>query len=143
MMSLAVAAIVLAAACGEKETESNVSVSNISYTSCKSHTDKATKADPMWGDPDSVSVTYANGTVFITHYNLLVNCGFELNGILVDININGSTITIDEHDNPDGPQANCMCSTDNSFRLENIPHGTYTLVFNNWYPAPNSLTYTF
>ena len=84
-----------------------------------------------------------SGTIFITHYNLLVNCGFELNGILVDANINGSTITIDEHDNPNGPQANCMCSIDNSFRIENIPHGTYTLVFKNWYPAPNSLTYTF
>lgn len=150
MLALTGAAMLLATACGEKENNnpnngdaSMGAVSNISYTDCKSHTDRATKAHPMWGDPDSVSVSYANGTVYITHYNLLVNCGFTMSGILVDVDVDGSTITIHESENPTGPQAYCMCATDNSFQLNNVPQGTYTLVFSNWYPEPYSQTYTF
>lgn len=150
MLALTGAAMLLATACSDKENNgldngdaSLAAVSNITYTGCKGHTDRAAKADPMWGDPDSVSVNYANGTVYITHYNLLVNCGFGANGILVDVNVDGSTITIREHEDPSGPQANCMCATDNSFQLDNVPHGTYTLVFTNWYPEPYSQTYTF
>ena len=118
-------------------------VSHISYTDCKKYTDKETKADPIWGDPDSVSISYADGSIHVTHYNLLINCGFMSSGVVVDINVDGSTITISEHENPSGPLANCMCTTDNSFQIDNVPSGTYTLVFNNWYPEPYSQSISF
>ena len=147
LMAAILCATVFFAACGDKEPQesdtSKVTASHISFTECKSHTDKTAKANPAWGDPDSVSVDYADGTAFITHYNLLVNCGFFQSGILVDISVDGSTITINEHENPDGPQADCMCTTDNSFHIDNIPPGTYTLVFTNWYPEPYSMAVTF
>lgn len=139
--------VAMFSACNKNETtEGNAtkaSVSHISYTDCKNHTDKLAKADPMWGDPDSVSISYADGSAHITHYNLLVNCGFTLSGILVDLDIDGSTITILEHENLDGPQADCLCTTDNSFQIDNLPSGTYTLIFQNWYPEPHSQTVTF
>ena len=140
-------AIGMFTACGDKEPgdgdASKMTVSHISFTECKGHTDKEAKASPVWGDPDSVSISYDDGTVHITHYNLLVNCAFEQGGIIVDLVVDGSTLTIDECDNPNGPLANCMCTTDNSFDIDNVPHGTYTLVFKNWYPEPHSQTVTF
>lgn len=126
----------------EKGDDSSAAVSNISFTPCGNHTDALAKADPIWGDPDSVSIRYANGTVFITHYNLEVNCGFEQDGVAVDIAVDGSTITISEHE-VGYPLADCMCTTDNSFRIDNIPSGTYTLVFTNWSPSPHSVTCSF
>jgi hypothetical protein len=139
--------VAVLAACKKNETAegdaTKAKVSHISYIDCKSHTDKLAKADPNFGDPDSVSISYADGAAHITHYNLLVNCGFEKGGIVVDLDINGSTLTIDEHENPDGPLDRCLCTTDNSFQIDNIPHGTYTLVFQNWYPEPYSKTVTF
>lgn len=118
-------------------------VSHISYTDCKKHTDKETKAHPLWGDPDSVIISYADGSIHVTHYNLLVNCGFMEGGVVVDINVDGSTITISEHENPHSPLANCDCTTDNSFQIDNVPQGTYTLVFTNWYPEPYSQSVSF
>lgn len=136
-------ALAMMAACGDKDTNGGVKVSHITFTGCKNHTDKEAKGDPIWGDPDSVSVSYVDGSIHVTHYNLLVNCAFGEGGIIVDLTVEGSTIKIDEHENPNGPLANCMCTTDNSFRIDNIPHGTYTLVFGNWYPEPYSMTVTF
>ena len=137
--------VAMFAACKKNENGdiSKAKVSHISYIDCKNHTDKLAKADPNFGDPDSVIISYADGAAHITHYNLLVNCGFELGGIVVDLDIDGSTITINEHENLDGPQADCLCTTDNSFQIDNLPRGTYTLVFQNWYPEPYSQTVTF
>ena len=139
--------VAIFAACKKNEIAegdaTKAKVSHISYIDCKSHTDKLAKADPNWGTPDSVSISYADGAAHITHYNLLVNCGFELSGIVVDLAIDGSTITLNEHENLDGPQADCLCTTDNSFQIDNLPRGTYTLVFQNWYPEPYSQTVTF
>lgn len=62
-MCALVCALGMLTACGDKE--SKVKVSHISFTECKSHTDKETKADPIWGDPDSVSVSYAaRGSIY-------------------------------------------------------------------------------
>ncbi len=135
--------IVLLLASCEKNKVGDIAVSDIHFSDCKNHTDRMAKADPMWGAPDSVSVRFSNGTAYITHYNLLVNCGFAAAGVMVDINVEGSTITINEHENPNGPQANCLCAIDNSFQINNLSEGSYTLVFENWYPEPYSMTYTF
>ena len=131
------------ASCKDNGDASKATVSHISFTECKNHIEKGTNDNWWTGDPDSVSISYANNTIFITHYNLAVNCGFTDKGILVDINVDGSTITIREYEDPTGLQADCICATDNSFQINNVPPGTYTLVFTNWYHGPYSTTVTF
>lgn len=121
---------------GKKRPE--MTVSNVSYTDCKDY--------PYMPDPDSINVSYANNTIFITHYNVSVNCQFKQNGVLVEIEDGGSTITIYENANPFGAATwtNCWCVIDNSFQINNVPHGTYKLVFENWTPGgPYSQTFTF
>ena len=139
-MLLAGAVIVLA--CNKEGDASQATVQNISDNGCIYHTDKqALEEKGLFDDTDSLGYSYSHGTLYITHYNLLVNCAFEVNGIDVDITVDGSTITISEHEHG-GPLANCICRTDNSFQIAHLPHGTYTLVFNSWYPSPYSVTIT-
>ncbi|MCR4658877.1 MAG: hypothetical protein K5650_01105 [Bacteroidales bacterium] len=116
---------------------SKARVSNIDYTPCHQDSYKGHV------HPDSVSLRYDNGTVYVTHYNLTVNCAFQEGGIIVYMTTRGSRITINEYENPDGPQADCMCETDNSFQINNVPPGTYTFVFKNWNPSPYTMECTF
>ena len=132
----------LAIACNKTGDTSRIAVQNISNNGCIYHTDHASLVEKDQDfSTDSIGYSYSHGTLSITHYNLLLNCAFEVGGIDVDIVTEGNTITISEYEH-DGPIADCICFTDNSFQIANLPHGTYTLVFLSWYPEPYRVTIT-
>ncbi|MBQ5976391.1 MAG: hypothetical protein IJL48_11875 [Bacteroidales bacterium] len=132
----------LAIACNKTGDTSRITVQNISNNGCIYHTDHASLVEKDQDfSTDSIGYSYSHGTLYITHYNLLLNCAFEAGGIDVDIVTEGNTITIREYEH-DGPIADCICFTDNSFQIANLPHGTYTLVFLSCYPEPYRVTIT-
>ena len=132
----------LAIACNKTGDTSRITVQNISNNGCIYHTDQASLVEKDQDfSTDSIGYSYSHGTLYITHYNLLLNCAFEAGGIDVDIVTEGNTITISEYEH-DGPIADCICFTDNSFQIANLPHGTYTLVFLSCYPEPYRVTIT-
>lgn len=132
----------LAIACNKTGDTSRITVQNISNNGCIYHTDQASLVEKDQDfSTDSIGYSYSHGTLSITHYNLLLNCAFKVGGIDVDIVTEGNTITISEYEH-DGPIADCICFTDNSFQIANLPHGTYTLVFLSWYPEPYRVTIT-
>lgn len=132
----------LAIACNKTGDTSRITVQNISNNGCIYHTDHASLVEKDQDfSTDSIGYSYSHGTLSITHYNLLLNCAFEVGGIDVDIVTEGNTITISEYEH-DGPIADCICFTDNSFQISNLPHGTYTLVFLSCYPEPYRVTIT-
>ena len=132
----------LAIACNKTGDTSRIAVQNISNNGCIYHTDHASLVEKDQDfSTDSIGYSNSHGTLYITHYNLLLNCAFEVGGIDVDIVTEGNTITISEYEH-DGPIADCICFTDNSFQIANLPHGTYTLVFLSCYPEPYRVTIT-
>ncbi len=132
----------IAIACNKTGDTSRIAVQNISNNGCIYHTDQASLVEKDQDfSTDSIGYSYSHGTLYITHYNLLLNCAFEVGGIDVDIVTEGNTITISEYEH-DGPIADCICFTDNSFQIANLPHGTYTLVFLSCYPEPYRVTIT-
>ena len=77
-VALLVAGAMFFAGC-EKDKKANndltdMSVSNILFTSCQSHRNPNQKGHY---NPDSVSVQVIDGTIFVNHFNLEVNCGFN------------------------------------------------------------------
>ena len=138
----AAAASLVSIACNKTGDTSRITVQNISNNGCIYHTDHASLVEKDQDfSTDSIGYSYSHGTLYITHYNLLLNCAFESGGIDVDIVTEGNTITIREYEH-DGPIADCICFTDNSFQIANLPHGTYTLVFLSCYPEPYRVTIT-
>ena len=132
----------LAIACNKTGDTSRIAVQNISNNGCIYHTDHASLVEKDQDfSTDSIGYSNSHGTLYITHYNLLLNCAFEVGGVDVDIVTEGNTITISEYEH-DGPIADCICFTDNSFQIANLPHGTYTLVFLSCYPEPYRVTIT-
>ena len=142
LLLLAVATV-LAVACHKPSDPSRAKVTNISNNGCLWHADVQALADKDSDDePERVEFSYRNGVLTITHYNMWVNCAFELNGIDVAIHVDSNTVTVDEWEH-DGPMADCICRTDNTFQIVDLPRGTYTFVFNSWNPSPYTCTYTF
>lgn len=116
--------LIFAVSC--KKEKNDVSATNDTFTPCHSYngTDKGLY------NPDSVEVSYSNGTVTVTHYNLTVTCGFTT----VGSRITKSNDTIRVWEYSDG-NANCVCETDHTFRINNIK-GRWTLVLercNPWF----------
>lgn len=142
LAAIAMGAVLLTAfQCGKEEPiELNC---NAHHSECLLHTDAI--ALKGFENPDSVSVVYRNRTLHVTHHNLLVNCGTaEMEGgINVTVIREGSIINICETEDENNPQADCICEVDNEFDITGISHGTYTLVFQSWYPDPQSFTFTF
>lgn len=135
---LALGGCALLNACEEKtETKglSDAKASNIVFSDCHNHNSDA----KGYNNPDSVSISYNNGTISVTHYNLIVNCGFQK--VFVNVDVDGNTIRIGEWGYPEN--ADCICEVDNSFEINNIPRGTYNIVFENWASGTYSQTYTF
>ena len=114
----------------EKEKKTNndladMSVSNILFTSCKSHRNVNQKGHSY---SDSVSVQIIDGTILVNHFNLEVNCGFD--SVAVTTQVTGDTVTITETGIPVNA-ANCMCDVNNSFRINNAPQDKFHLVIRN------------
>ena len=139
------AVLLTAIRCGKEEKPKNT-VGNNNYNAhhseCLLHTDKESLSAKGYENPDMVSTEYNNGTLHVTHHNLTVNCGIAQmdGGIIVTIERDGSTINIHESEDPNAPQANCICEVDNEFDIPNIDPGTYTLVFHSCYPDPLTVT---
>ncbi|MCR4829196.1 MAG: hypothetical protein K5864_07020 [Bacteroidales bacterium] len=135
-----IAILMMAFQCG-KDYTNPFNIFNIHHSACLSYTDADAKG---YESPDSVSVEYQNGTVHVTHHNLLVNCGTaEMEGgIMVTCIREGMTIHIYEEETGNNP-ADCMCEVDNEFDFYCLERGTFTFVFHNWYPEAQSFTFTF
>lgn len=126
LLAVALVGVVFATSC-KKDKENakpgSGDVSEISFTPCHDGADKGI------GDTDSVVVNYSNGTVTVEHYNLTVCCDFTQVGTRVTQS--NDTLRVLEFGN--GGYANCICSTDHIFQINNIK-GRWTLVLENSYP---------
>lgn len=123
---------------GEKNpTETTkINVSNIVSTDCLNENGNGIKGIY---ESDSVFFSYQDGTLNVTHYNLSVNCGFD--SVTVNVQMSGDTIIIDEYGYPDNQ--NCVCDINNSFQINNIPRGMYTIIMRNWTPSNYQQTINF
>ena len=137
---LSIALCLLAATCKKEKGGdlSNIKVSDNQFSDCLMYPMEPGKYLEVH-DQDSLIVRYEDGTVYVEHYNLTVNCGFEK--VYVNVKTKGDTIRIKEWDLSD--DANCMCKVINGFHIDNVPHGTYVFVIENWFPAPYQETFTF
>ncbi len=135
LVAVALVGVAIATSC--KKDKDEMTVSNIHYSKCLLHDDTQQKG---FKNLDSISLCYNNGTLLITHYNLMVNCAFER--INVSFVAQNNIITIYERDLCT-TYADCECEINNSFEINNIKQGTYTFVFDNWYNGPYSQTFTF
>ena len=120
--ALLTGALLLFAGC-EKEKE--IHISNISFTNCVSHKNIGQKGHR---NSDSIVVRTNNGTIYVSHYNLWVNCGFE--NVTISLQISSDTVKITETGIPYNA-ANCMCEVNNSYQINNIPKRKYHLLFYN------------
>ncbi len=121
-----------------RDEDNKIEVSDIEHSECLSHRNRNGEKDSS--NQDSVSVHYSNGTLFITHYNLDVNCGFDR--IKASAMLLSDTIVINEWEVCSAP-ADCVCEINDSFRINGVKPGRYTLVFRNWSAGEYSQTFNF
>lgn len=126
----AVAAAMLWVCACERETPARPNtVSDMSHTDCLSYTDHMSKG---YFHTDSVRIEVHGSSLFVTHYNIGVSCDFTK--IEVQVSFVGDTIYVDE--TSDGGRANCLCEADDSFHINNLRPGIYTVIFNDCIPEP-------
>lgn len=75
---------------------------------------------------DSVSCLVHDDKLLFERYNHAEACGFDT--ILVDISIRNDTLLVYERVYPEYNN-NCIRIINSSFQVNNVPHGTYTLIF--------------
>ena len=130
------AAIINVAAIGCKDDNedfdaSKVHVSNVYDSGCiESYYE--TK-----NEEETFNVYNDGKTVFVSHNNRAVNCGY--NSIMVDINVVNDTIWIKEIEMGDC-YADCMCLANTSYQINNLEKGQYTLLIKlceNYNPSNN------
>ena len=127
---MVVTGMLFATACKKDKNENALAVSDISFTPCHGHGE----GDKGPYNPDSVAVTVSNKTVYVTHYNLDVNCGWQ--DIDVQCRLSNDSVYVREYEITP-VQANCSCETNNSFQINGLSGGrTYTLVIEFCYPSP-------
>ncbi len=134
LLTMALTGILLVTSCKKDKNEtkssedSAICISNISFTDC--HPDLETKG-PY--NSDSIAINISNKTVYVTHYNLTVNCGWQD----IDVQCRTSNDSVYVREIEISPaQANCICETNNSFQINNLPGGrTFTFVFESCYPT--------
>ena len=127
-LAMVVTGMLFATACKKDKSENALTVSGVSFTPCHGGDEKS------FDNPDSVAVTVSNKTVYVTHYNLEVNCGWQ--DIDVQCRLSNDSVYVREYEITP-VQANCSCETNNSFQINGLPGGrTYTLVIEFCYPSP-------
>ena len=129
LLAVALAGVVFATSCKKDKNENKaneLTVSDISFTPCHHGSE-----DKGFYNPDSVAVSYSNGIVYVTHYNLGVNCGWQ--DIEVRCHQSHDTIFVEEIE-VTPVQADCMCETNNSFSINNVK-GLRTMVFESCHPV--------
>lgn len=125
-------------ACGKQDgLIKNIDVSQVAPSNCKTYYERL--ASKGVETNDSIDVRYDNGVVYVKHHNLAVNCGFK--EVVVSVSVSGDTIRVTETGVPEN--ANCVCEIDNSFQINNVPHGTYVLVVENCVPTAYTRMFNF
>lgn len=121
LLPLLVALIFSTVNCQKNEDRENgiIEVSNLAWSECIT-------ADSVISAVDSVSCRIHDEKIFIERYNHAETCCFDT--ILVDISLSNDTLIVYERIYPQYDN-NCLCIINSSFQVNNIPNGTYTLLF--------------
>ena len=90
----------------------------LSYTQCKTHGQKSLAGE-------TISTNYENGILQITVEDLCISCGVYT--VVAESEIDAQTITVD-FDVIYESQANCICSIDVDYSIDNIKPGHYELI---------------
>ncbi|MBQ6069918.1 MAG: hypothetical protein IJK84_10490 [Bacteroidales bacterium] len=112
--------------CSKKDMEgtgADTHLDNITTSGCLMKTDALAAKDM---NTDSINVTIAGGTLSVTHYNMMLDCGSGEN-IVTTMEIVGDTIMVTEDVGVQG-QVDCLCLYNNSFQIVDLPTGGFTLV---------------
>lgn len=124
---LAAAAIIVAMlwAC-EKENNSSPFISNVRTSDCHTNTDLFAAKDMT---TDSIVYSWAgdNNSLQVTHYNMMLDCGEQ--NITTTVETEGNVVTVVEHVGEQG-LTDCICLYDNSFTINDLPQGEFTLRIN-------------
>ena len=121
---LATATIIVAMlwAC-EKDNTTSPSISNIRTSDCHTNTDKLAAKD-MTTDSIVYSWVSDGNSLQVTHYNMMLDCGEQ--NITTTVETEGNVVTVVEHVGEQG-LTNCICLYDNSFTINDLPQGEFTL----------------
>ena len=112
--------------CSKKEMGgpyADTRLANITTSDCLMNTDALAAKDM---NTDSIAVTIASGTLSVTHYNMMLDCGSGEN-IVTSMEVVGDTIMVTENVGEQG-RVDCLCLYNNSFQIVNPPAGRFTLV---------------
>ena len=90
----------------------------LSYTDCHSHQSKG-YYDPI------IIPNYDNGVLQITIENYCISCGVYT--VIAESELDAQTIIVDFGEIYES-QANCICSIDVDYSIDNINPGTYELI---------------
>ena len=130
--ALLLSALLLTATSCMKEVmerpHSDTHLANINTSDCIMHTDMLAAKDLAL---DSISVTLTNGSLSVTHYNMMLDCSGG-NNIVTSMEMLGDTITVIENVGEQG-LTDCLCLYNNSFQIVDPPSGLFTLVIKEVY----------
>lgn len=90
----------------------------LSYTQCKTHGQKSLAGE-------TISTNYENGILQITVENMCISCGVFT--VIAESEIDAQTITV-KFGVIYESQANCICSIDVDYSIDNIKPGKYELI---------------
>lgn len=104
--------------------DKSVKVSNVYNSGCMGSAYSPDQNSKDGESEDSFNVYNDGKTVFISHNNRVVFCGYD--SISVSINVANDTIWVKEIEM--GGVTNCMCLANTSYQINNLPSGQYTLL---------------
>ena len=102
----------------------SVKVSNVYNSGCMGSAYSPAQNSKDGESEESFNVYNDGKTVFISHNNRVVFCGYDI--IIVSINVANDTIWVKEIEM--GGVTNCMCLANTSYQINNLPSGEYTLL---------------
>ena len=102
----------------------SVKVSNVYNSGCMGSAYSPSQNSKDGESEESFNVYNDGKTVFISHNNRVVFCGYD--SISVSINVANDTIWVKEIEM--GGVTNCMCLANTSYQINNLPSGQYTLL---------------
>lgn len=102
----------------------SVKVSNVYNSGCMGSAYSPDQNSKDGESEDSFNVYNDGKTVFISHNNRVVFCGYD--SISISINVANDTIWVKEIEM--GGVTNCMCLANTSYQINNLPSGEYTLL---------------
>ena len=104
--------------------DKSVKVSNVYKSGCMGSAYSPAQNSKDGESEESFNVYNDGKTVFISHNNRVVFCGYD--SISVSINVANDTIWVKEIEM--GGVTNCMCLANTSYQINNLPSGQYTLL---------------